>query len=50
MEVTSDEHKELENVRKDCDNMRGKIPEMTTGAVKRGIRVLKAGAAPGPSG
>ena len=46
----SDEHKELENARKEANNMRSNVPEMTTGAVKRRIRVLKAGAAPGPSG
>ena len=50
MEVTSDEHKELENARKEANTMRSKVPEMTTGAVKSGIRVLKAGAAPGSSG
>ena len=40
MDVTSDE----------ANKMRSKVPEMTIGAVKRRIRVLKAGAALGPSG
>ena len=50
MDVTNDEHTELEIARKEANNMRCKVPEMTTGAVKRRIRVLKAGAAPGPKG
>ena len=50
MDVTSDEHKELESARKEANKMRSKVPEMTTGAVKRRVRVLKAGAALGHSG
>ena len=48
-DVTRDEHKELENARKEANTMRSKVPEMTTGAVRRRIRVLKAGAAQGPA-
>ena len=50
MDVTNDEHKELESARKEANKVRNTVPEMTTLAVKRRIRVLKAGAAPGPSG
>ena len=50
MDVTSDELKELECARKDANSVRSNAPEMTTGAVKRRIRALKAGAAPVPSG
>ena len=50
MDVTTAEHKELEDARKEASKLKNEVPEMTTGAVKRRIRVLKARAAPGPSG
>ena len=50
MDVTKAEHKELEDARRGASKLKSKVPEMTIGAVKRRIRVLKAGAAPGSSG
>ena len=50
MDVTTDEHKELEGARKEAIKLKSKVPEMATGALERRIRVLKAGVAPGSSG
>ena len=50
MDVTKAERKELEDARREASKLKSKVPEMTIGAVKRRIRVLKAGAAPGSSG
>ena len=35
MDVTTDEHKELEGAMKEANKLESKVPEMTTGAVKK---------------